>query len=94
MKRLLNWIATTGENPKFIAAMAHCWFAAFVVGSAHRWGLDVRIYVYLTVLIVAGIKEFYFDARYEKNPPQTTADNIEDFMGYVVGAAIGMWAGF
>ena len=40
------------------------------------------------VIAYAAVKEFWYDPNYE-DPPQTTADNVIDFVSYVVGAAIG-----
>jgi hypothetical protein len=82
---LSSFIAKTGINPTFIAFNAHCWFAYAVTFTARaHW-------VALAVVIAAAVKEFSFDARFEV-PKQTTADNVEDFSGYVSGAILGTLA--
>ena len=73
-------------NPDFIAFNAHFWVAyAVVVTFSRVW------WVAPIVTIVAAVKEFYIDARYEV-PPQTAHDNWLDFLGYVLGAVVGVTA--
>ena len=79
-------IARLGENPTFIAAMAHCWFAfAAVVCIAHYLPTALVI---PACLAIASVKEFWFDLKYETTPPQTFADSMIDFIGYAAGMAI------
>jgi Na+/H+ antiporter NhaD/arsenite permease-like protein len=79
-------IATTGQNIQFVAFAAHLGIAALVVEH-----LPDPFYVMLAVFVIAGIKEFVFDAQYEKNPPQTFTDNLQDWLGYAIGACLGYW---
>lgn len=79
-------IAATGENPKFIVANAHAWFAFFVVASLSHW-LPVAL-VILACLMLAAVKEFWFDLRYEATPKQTIMDSLGDLAGYVAGIVI------
>lgn len=79
-------IARIGENPTFIAAMAHCWFAfAAVVCLAHY--LPAALVVVACLVLAAG-KEFGFDLRYETTPKQTVMDSVIDFAGYSSGMLI------
>lgn len=80
-------IAKVGEDPNFIAFNAHCWFAYALVFTLAAYGVPT-LPVCVVVIVVAGIKEFWFDATQEKDPPQTFADNLEDFAGYVGGALL------
>ena len=87
MKWLSNFISSVGENPLFIAFMAHSMFAYFVVS------LFSGLHQYMAAavcLIVFGIKEFWFDLHYEENPPQTFMDSVEDFFGYCAGIALAL----
>lgn len=77
-----SWVAKVGESPDFVAFMAHSGFAYFCVHHGLPWWL---------ALILAAAKEFVFDIRYEKNPPQTYTDGALDFMGYAVGVGLGVW---
>lgn len=82
--KLAQAIGKIGENPTFITFQAHCWFAATVILAAG----SIRAAV--AVVCAAIIKEFWFDLRFEQDPPQTIADGALDFAGYVAGAAVGV----
>lgn len=84
----MNFIAKLGENPAFIAFNAHCWFAfsAVYVAGAHGYDLEAAALGF----VLAAAKEFWFDATYETNPPQTFDDNIEDFAGYLAGIVLAL----
>lgn len=81
-----SFIAKTGTNPAFVALNAHCWFAFAVVRTLGAWAL-------VPVLLLAAIKEFWFDATYEV-PKQTFWDNATDFGGYALGAVLAVLAIF
>lgn len=85
--KLAAFIAELGENPNFIAFNAHCWFAYASVFTLASFGVDA-LPVCAAVIVAAGIKEFWFDATQEKDPPQTFLDNLEDFAGYAGGALL------
>ncbi len=40
--------------------------------------------------LILALKEFWFDLRYEANPPQTFDMSLEDFAGYATGLILGM----
>lgn len=85
MSWLSDKIAQLGQNAQFVAFFAHAGVAALLVEHlpGHAWW-------WLTgMLVYAAGKEFWFDATYEKNPPQTFWDNLEDFIGYAIGAVLG-----
>jgi hypothetical protein len=84
LTKLRSLIATVGVNPDFIAFNAHAGFAYAIV---HTFG--VRLLP--VVLVVAAVKEFWFDANYEV-PKQTTQDNVTDFVGYATGAFLALLA--
>ena len=79
-------IARLGENPTFIAAMAHTWFAFAVVTVLAHYLPTVLVVV--ACLALAAGKEFWFDLKYETTPPQTVMDSLIDFIGYAAGMAI------
>jgi len=83
-----NWLATIGQNIQFVAFWAHLGVAALVTILAFhftRFGWVVG----LVIILGAGVKEYYFDAKYEKDPPQTFWDNTEDFIGWALGTVVG-----
>jgi hypothetical protein len=65
-----------------VAACAHFFAAGYLVllFPSHALWIAVGITAY------AAVKEFFFDARYEEDPPQTWQDDLQDFAGYVAGA--------
>jgi hypothetical protein len=81
----MNWVSKLGQNIQFVAFFAHAGVAALLVehlpGNALWWALSI--------LVIGGGKEYWYDAKYEQNPPQTFWDNTEDFLGYAVGALAG-----
>lgn len=81
-----NKIATLGQNIQFVAFFAHAGVSYFVIDVAPE---PVKMWLAWLIVVLAGIKEFYFDARYEKNPPQTFWDNLEDWLGWSVGVVLG-----
>ncbi|MDE1828217.1 MAG: hypothetical protein KGH65_03600 [Candidatus Micrarchaeota archaeon] len=89
MKKLTDFISKTGENPKFVAFMAHSGFAATVLMLFSGWHQYAAAVV---ALLLAVAKEFSFDLRYEATPPQTLMDSVEDFIGYLTGIAFALLA--
>jgi hypothetical protein len=82
---IISFIADTGENPNFVAFMAHSGVAFFVMTLAHG------SYTAAAICIGAALaKEYGFDLRYEKNPPQTVKDSTLDFAGYLTGIVLGL----
>lgn len=78
-----NWIARLGQNMQFVAFFAHAGVSAWIARRFHFWPVP------LLIVLFAAVKEYWFDARYEKSPPQTFRDNTEDFLGYALGALVG-----
>lgn len=75
-------IGQIGENPNFIAFMAHSGVAYSVVHTVHwRWTWAVAI-------ALAAVKELWFDLRYEAYPPQTVEDSLFDLAGYLAGIGL------
>lgn len=82
---LAAWIADIGENPNFVAFQAHMWFAFALV-----YGLKLGMIGVVTILGAAAAKEFYFDIKFEQDPPQTIKDGLLDFAGYASGVVLGV----
>lgn len=78
----MNWLAQLGENRQFVAFFAHFGVAALICEHTPWWMMTV-------IVGGAAVKEFYFDAHYETDPPQTFWDNAEDWAGWTLGAYIG-----
>ena len=83
MKKALQFIASLGLNPQFVAGCAHFFFAYAVTLTFGRW------YVAAGIIGYAALKEFWFDAVYEKQP---FLDNLEDFLEYTSGSLAGLLA--
>lgn len=82
-----NEVASLGQNIQFVAACAHFFAAAYAISHLP---IHLRIYAACAVTVAAAIKEFWFDAKYEKNPPQTFMDNLQDFASWTAGAWMGV----
>ena len=83
---LSSSIAKLGQNIQFVAFWAHAGAACFLV---EHLSFGYPLIACAAIFVAAGIKEFYFDAKYEKDPPQTFLDNFEDWIGWAVGAVAG-----
>lgn len=85
---ILQRIGSIGESPNFIAWNAHMFFAAYTVS---RFPKGLPRYIAAGVFgVVAFIKEFWFDLRYETSPPQKIKDSALDFAGHVSGIILGV----
>lgn len=80
-------IAKIGESAAFVTAMAHAWFACSVMLILGHWGISVFVSAPLCVALAAA-KEFWFDLRYEKTPPQTVLMSTSDFAEYLAGIVL------
>jgi hypothetical protein len=99
MKKIVTWlkaqaaklsvlVASTGQNIQFVAFFAHLGVGACITRFAIKHG--VKTWILFAIFIVGGaIKEYYFDARDEVNPPQTFWDNTQDFIGWCCGPVVG-----
>jgi hypothetical protein len=77
---ITSLIAKIGQNPNFIAFMAHLGFSFIVLSFfPSLWTVGI-------ILVLAAVKEFYFDIKYETN--QTVLDGLLDYAGYASGLAI------
>ena len=81
MNKVIAYISNLGQSIQFVAFCAHLFAAAYIVDRFNN-----KLLVASLITLYAAGKEFWFDAKYEKNPPQTFKDNIEDFLGYALGA--------
>jgi len=86
VKTLSQFVAKLSQNIQFVAGVAHFFCAAYAVSHSGHY----RYYAAGAFVVLGGIKEFYFDARDEVSPPQTFVDNLEDFVGWLLGAAVGL----
>lgn len=75
-------LANITESPNFVAFMAHM-FGAFTVLIFFP-----HIYTIIALTIAAAVKEFWFDPKFETNPPQTIKDGWLDFGGYMAGIGL------
>lgn len=87
MNALSSLVSKIGQNSTFIAFMAHSGFAYFVVSlfsGMHQYVAAVVCF------IVFAIKEFFYDIKFEQNPPQTFMDSSDDFTGYLIGIIVSL----
>ena len=85
LSTLSSWVSKLGQSMQFVAFWAHFGVAALVVEHMPHKLLAVVI-----VAALAAVKEFWYDAKYETNPPQTFLDNLEDWLGWTLGAVVGL----
>lgn len=85
MKSIAKFIAELGVNQNWIAANAHFWFAMSFILLAHG-----SIFAAIAFLVIAGLKEFWFDATFEE-PKQSFEDNAIDFTEYALGIVFGFF---
>jgi hypothetical protein len=79
-----SWMA----SQSFDTQCAHVLAGYSVIMTARLfWPRHVRLTAFIAVL-TAGLKEFFYDARYEL-PRQTWKDNTLDFSMYCLGITIG-----
>jgi hypothetical protein len=78
-----NLIGKIGTNPTFIAFNAH-WGFAFALLAFFP-----SITLAIVILILAAVKEFWFDEKYEVDHPIWPV-GIGDFLGYVCGIILGI----
>jgi hypothetical protein len=81
-------LATLGQNQQWVAFWAHFGVAALIVENL-SFGHPLALTG--VILAAAAVKEFWYDATYEKNPQQTFADNLEDWLGWSLGAVSGIF---
>lgn len=87
-----NVIADVGQNPVFVAFMAHAGFGYAVVLTtwAAAGGLHPALVAAAAMTLAAALKEFWFDARFEMHPRQTFKDDLIDFVGYATGVVLAL----
>jgi len=85
MNKLSQFVATIGQSIQFCAGCAHFFCAAYVVSHSghYRWWVA-------GVFVVGGAIKETWDNFNESDPPQTIMDGIEDWAGWVLGAAVGL----
>jgi hypothetical protein len=94
--RLVAWLKAKltnswMNNPEYGFFMAHSgWAFALLVSAAYLSHTNIRLLEWVTAggFLAAALKEYVYDALFEV-PKQTFTDNTEDFVGYLVGLAIG-----
>lgn len=85
LSTLSSWVSKIGQSIQFVAFWAHFGVAALIVEHTPHHFLVASI-----VSALAAVKEFWYDANYETNPPQTFLDNFEDWLGWTLGAIVGL----
>ncbi len=84
---MTNIIAKLGQSQVFVTAMAHMWFAYAVIATCVHFGTSAWLLI-LPCVLLAALKEYGYDLRYELNPPQTVWDSTQDFLEYLAGIGI------
>lgn len=83
-----KWFNTLIATNTFSENAAHILAAYGATLTVHRFGWHLLPWS-LTFVILAAVKEYWYDASFE-TPPQTFTMNTTDFLGYVVGIVIGL----
>lgn len=92
--KIKAWLTTHSDfmnDVNFLATMGHIgWACLIMLSVALLSNLNMRSCEITTgiIVILTGIKEFGWDANFEKNPPQDFAMNLGDFCGYLGGIAL------
>jgi hypothetical protein len=86
---LKTFVAGLGDNAEFVATNAHWGFAFFLMTVAYHFGAETWE-ISLPLVLLFGLKEFWFDKHFETAPPQDFLDNLEDFGGYLFGIVLGI----
>lgn len=82
-----RFIAGTGEQPAFIAAAGHSgWAFIFTTATVHLGAPPLPTLI--TWALIFALKEFWFDLRSERFPPQTLLDSVDDYAGYLLGLVL------
>lgn len=86
---------SAGENPQILAQFVHFFLAYSIVLTAaslahsKHWSAMVPITVTGVGIVVATLKEFWYDLAFEV-PKQTVGDSFEDWAFYMAGG-FGAW---
>lgn len=94
--RIKEWLIAHSDfmnDVQFLADMGHfAWAFGIVLTAAYLSDTSLKTLGIVSVvgIALAAAKEFFYDARFEQNPPQTFSDNMTDFVGYVLGV-VGAW---
>jgi hypothetical protein len=91
--RIGKWLTEHSKfmgEVNFLATMAHvAWAYGIVLTTAFISGqLRLAAEMSIGLGLFAAVKEFVYDANFEKDPPQTFKDNMQDFCGYLGGIAL------
>ena len=78
------------NDPRYLAQAGHFLGAyAVIFTTFHFAGLQKALLATISGALIAALKEFWYDAKYEL-PKQTNFDNILDFTMYVVGGGVAL----
>lgn len=94
--KIKEWLTIHSDfmnSVNFLAAMAHVgWACLIMLSVAVLSNSNMRACEYVSGCLIAfaAIKEFWFDATFER-PKQLFKDNAQDFAGYLGGVALA-WA--
>jgi len=83
------------NDPNYLAQVGHVLFGYSLILTVAFAGRSFESCWWTLAggALVAGLKEFWYDAKYEI-PKQTFWDNLLDFSMYIVGGFVGMLASF
>jgi hypothetical protein len=83
-------------NATYLAQAAH-FLGGYGVIMTVAAGFRTPFAVFLALILgtlLAALKEYWFDLRYETDPKQTLADSTLDFTFYLLGGAVGAASAF
>jgi hypothetical protein len=87
MSAIINFLKSAPKNPTFINYQLHATLSFFLLVMAVKL-LPFMQWPFAVIAVgLAGVKEFYFDMKYE-DPPQLFKNAAQDFMGYMIGIGL------
>ena len=77
------------QNPQYLAQVGHTLGGAWLVGlPIIFFGLGWWWTAWFVLLVLSGLKEFWYDTYYGKGEHDSLSDSVMDFAFYQVGAGV------
>jgi len=71
-----------------VSQSSHWLGGAFaLIGSVYLFGEDCKIFAGVIILVLAAVKEFWYDYKFETS--EVRGSSLKDFLFYVLGVATG-----
>jgi hypothetical protein len=78
-------------DPQYLSQIGHfLGGGSLILITALFFGFVPCFYTFSAIIVLASIKEFWYDMKYEIDPKQTWSDSIMDFSFYILGGLVGI----